>query len=267
MSEQVQQEQTPVDRADALKAKRAGQTCITVFVVFLVSLLSFGKAPISRVAGTDGSRVNFNLISCLGVAMGVFAFFFLLLRLKGILRLSMTRKALGLIGSLGLIAHTILAFLPLSYAARSVQPAGTAGNRPLGVGGSEQWVIDGKTYRISSTYHLQLPEGFQFTIEHPYRFGQAHRSMNDARALEIALPLMKYAYANGLHKRTSVTKLGQGKVVPSRIGVVLVERQGGTARGYRVALGLQQIKERMERMEPETPVGSDVPPDPDGARR
>jgi hypothetical protein len=82
MNEQAQQEQTPVDRGDALKAQRAGQTCIAVFVVFLVSLLSFGKAPISRVAGTDGSRVNFNLISCLGVAMGVFAFFFLLLRLK-----------------------------------------------------------------------------------------------------------------------------------------------------------------------------------------
>lgn len=257
MNQQTSNERAAVDRREASRIRRAGRTCITLFVVFLISVLSFGKAPFHTVTGTEGSRVNFDLISCLGVAMGIFAFIFLLLSFKRILRLSTARKVLGLIGGFGLIAHTILAlFLPLSYGAGAAQPVGTAGNQPFAQSGSEEWVIDGKTYCISSTYYLRLPEGFQFTIEYPYRFVQADTHMNDERALEIVFPMMKHAYRSNLYKRTSVTKLGQGQLVPSRIGVVLFERRGGSSRGYRVALSLDQIRERIEQ---DVPPGSTMP--------
>ncbi len=263
MTKQPAQEQAGLSKRDALKVKRTGQSSITMFVVFVISLLSFGQAPISRIAGTDGYRMNFNLFSCLGVAMGIFALIFLLTSYKRIMRLTKARKVLGLVGSIGLIVHTILAlFLPLSYGASAVRPAGTAGYRPMTVSGAEQWIIDGKTYSISSTHGLLLPDGLQFTIEYPYRFSDADRNMDDARALEIVFPLMEHAYRHNLYNRATVTKLGQGKVVPSRIGVVLLDRQGENTRGYRVALSLDRVRERMGRG---VAIGSDASPNPDGA--
>lgn len=248
MTEQMPSEQVAVDNKEALKTKRAGQTCITLFVVFVISLLSFGKAPLARVASSDGSRVNFNLISCLGIAMGVFAFVFLLAGFRRVLRLATAKKVLGLIGCFGLILHTILAlFLPLSYGAGTPAAVGTAGNQPLAQSGPEEWIVEGKACRIASTYYLRLPEGFQYTIEYSYRFSQDDGSMDDDRALALVFPLMKHAYTNGLHTRASVYKLGQGAITPSRIGVTLFEKDGGSTRVYRVALSLDQVKKRIEQ--------------------
>lgn len=241
-------EQAVADRREASRAKRVGQTCITLFVVFVVSLLSFGKPPVGRAMGVRGSGINLDLFSCLGVGMGIFALVFMLLSFKRIMRLSALRKILGMIGGAGLITHTILAlFFPLSYGGSTVELAERTANRLVLQAESEEWVIDGKTYSISSSYYLQLPEGLQFTIEYPYQFGSGDRNMDDARALEIAFPMMRHAYSNDLYKRSSVTKLGEGKMIPSRIGVVLYEKQGGGTRGYRIALSLSQIRERMER--------------------
>ena len=247
MAERILDEQAAaVNGKELLKAKRAGQTCITLFVVFLVSLLSFGKAPLARVVGTDGSRANLDLLSCLGIVAGVCALLFLLTRLPRVLRLSTARKVLGLIGCVGLIVHASLAlFMPLSYGASLAQGVGTAGQQPLAASGPEEWVIDGKTYKISSTYYLRVGGELQYTIEYPYQFGLADTNMNDERALAIVVPLMKHAYAQGLYKRTSVTKLGQGEMTPSRIGVTLFEKGEGETKGYRVALTLDQIKNRI----------------------
>ena len=247
MNEQTSNGQDAMDRRDAIRLKRTGQTCLTIFVVFLLSLLSFGKAPLGKTTDGAGFRINFNFISSLGVVMGIVAVLFLLVRFKRILRLPATRKVLGLTGCLGLAAHTLLAlFLPLSYGGGSSEPVGTAGNPPLARSGAEEWVVDGKTYKIASTYYLHLPEGFQFTIEYPHSFSQSHGEMNDARALDIVFPLMKHAYGNGLYKRASTIPIGQGKEV-TRIGVVLFEKQGGNVRGYRVALSLDQIRKRIEQ--------------------
>lgn len=264
MDERTSNEQTPADCREASVMKQAGQVSIFLFVIFVISLLSFGKAPLNKITGTNSSSVNFNLISCLGVGFGVFAFFFLLVRFKTILRIETATKVLGLIGGFGLITHTILAiFLPLSYQLGagfgSARPTGSAGFQPMAQSGAEEWVIDGKTYRISSTYYLRLSEGFQFTIGYPHQFNQGLDNMNKERALKIVFPLMKHAYRNNLHERASVTKLGQGKLTPSRIGVVLFDKQGGKASGFKVALSLDQIKKRISQA---PPAGSATPSDP-----
>jgi hypothetical protein len=248
MNEPTSNAQATVECREASNMKRIGQTAIALFVLFVISLLSFGKAPFDKVTDVEGYRVNFNLISGLGVLWGVVAFVFLLVRFKRVLRLPTPKKALGLIGGFGLIAHTIFAlFLPLSYSFGPAQGIRTGGRQPLAQSGSEEWVIDGRTYNIASTYYLRLPEGFQFTIEYSHRFSQAVEHMNDERALKIVLPLMKHAYRNNLYKRASVTKLGQGVLTPSRIGVVLFEKRGPKVGGYRVALSLDEIRKRIER--------------------
>ncbi len=265
MAEQILKDQTPVDNREASKIKRMGQTCTTFFVVFLISLLSFGKAPFAKIGSTEVSRVHFNIISCFGVAIGFFAFIFLLTSFRRVLRLATTKKVFGIIGCSGLILHTILAlFLPLSYAVGTTQTVGTAGNQALAQGGAEEWVVDSRSYKIASTYYLRLPEGLQYTIEYPYQFSQSDGSMDDERALEIVFPLIKHAYANDLYKGASVARVGQGVLVPSRIGVTLFEKHGEKTRGYRVALNLDQIKKRIKQ---ESASGFTTPSDPIGGLR
>ena len=246
MAEQVPDEQAAVDDKETRKVKRAGQTCVTIFVVFLISLLSFGKRPMETVSGTGGSSGNLNLISTLGIVMGVFALVFLLTSFRRVLRTTTMKKALGLVGCFGLIVHALLALAwPLSPG--GVFPAGTGGFHPLAQSGPEEWVVDGKTCKIASTYFLQLPEGFQFTINYPYPISQANANIDDTRALAIAFPLIKHAYTNGLYRRTTVAKIGEGAIVPSRIGVVLYEQVGENTHGRRVGLTLDQIKKRIDR--------------------
>lgn len=225
---------------------KVGQACIALFVVFVVALFAFGKAPLGVVAGKGGSSVNFDMLSSVGVLGGVFAVFFLPFRLPAILRLAPVKKVLGLIGGSGLIVHSVIAILmPLSYGSLHA-PAGTGGIPPMARSGAEQWVIDGQVYRIESTYCLRLPKGLQYTIDYPWKFDPSEGPMNDARALEIAFPLMKHAYQKGLYKRTRITKLGHGKVLPTRIGVSLFERRGDKVSGYRVALSINDIIWRIQ---------------------
>ncbi len=247
MTEQDQGVQTAEDRKEALKTKRSGRICIALFVAFLIVLLSFGRAPLRRVAGDDGSRIDFNLISLLGVGIGVFAVFYLPISFRRILRVSTARKVLGLIGGFGLVVHVLLVLLVSgSGGLGGGGPVATGGRPSMGRSGAEEWVIDGEKYRIAATYSLVLPEGLQYTIEYPYRFRPSDGQMNDRRALEIVFPLMKHAYEQGLYKRVSVAKLGKGKLNPSRIGVALFQKQGSYVGGYRVGLSLADIKKRIE---------------------
>jgi hypothetical protein len=250
MTAETSVEQTTAQAKEARKSKRAGQSCITLFVVavIVVAMMSFGKVPFVMSGGSDGSRLDFDLASCLGILMGFYAMLFMLTNIRRILSLPTARKVLGLIGGLGLIAHTVIALAaPLSYGVGTAGPVGSGGYMSIGRSGAEQWVVDGNTYAIASTYYLHLPQGLQYTIEYPVKLGASLESMNDKRALGIAFPLIKHAYVNGLYERLKVTKAGQGAVVPSRIGVTLVEWQEGNARGYRVAMSLNQIKKRIEQ--------------------
>jgi hypothetical protein len=251
MDQLVNPPQTADDPRRAKKIKRAGQSCITLFVVLavVVATLSFGKAAWVKVGDAQGYRLSFNFISSLGLLVGIYAVIFLASSLRTVLGLSSAKKVLGLIGSIGLICHSLVSLLmPLNYGGGAQPPAGAGGNPMFGQNGSEQWIIDGKTYQIASTYHLVLPEGpqyTQYTIEFPYQFTAADSRMDDQRAIEIAFPLMRYAVESGNYKRMSVYKLGEGNLEPTRIGVVLVERTGGQARGYRVALPVAEVQRRI----------------------
>ena len=232
--------------------KRAGGSCITLFVVFVIVLFAFGKSPVNRITGDGDSRINFNMISCLGIALGFYALFFIPIRLRTILKLTTAKKVLGLIGGIGLIIHSVIAIaMPLSYGT-APQPVGTSGNQPMARSGPERWQIDGNRYRIESTYHLNVSGGLQYTIEYPWKFKIPIAEMNDARALEIVFPLMKHAYEKGFYKRLKISKLGKGNMAVSRIGVTLFERRGKEVGGYKVALSLDEIKSRIEQGEPST---------------
>ena len=248
-------EQSDTAQPPPLKKPRsvrlAGQNCIVMFVVFLPVLFSFGQAFAGWTQGSSGRVTNFNVLSSVGIACGVYAAVFLPLRWRTIMTLSPVKKVLGLIGGFGLILHTLLAMLfPLPpLLTVGAGPGGAGGRAPMGRQGSEVWKIDGKTYQVAGTYCLKLPEGFQFTIEYPWQFGDfKNKKMDDARAIEIAFPLMKHAYEKELYKRLTITSVRRGRIAPTRIGVVLFEKADGGTRGYRVARSLDYIKKRIERM-------------------
>ena len=109
--------------------------------------------------------------------------------------------------------------------------------------GAETWVIDGKTYSIGSTYYLVLHPGerLQYTIEYLISDPQLIDGLNDERAGQIAMPLMKHAWKQRLFERSKVTSATSGTLKPSVIGVAITYRQGVRSRGFRVQRSIDQI--------------------------
>ena len=234
------------DAGETRAAKPLRRQSITLLVALGLTALAFGKAPLAYISAPEGSRLNFDFLSCLGILGGAYAVLVFAFHFRAILRPPGALKVLGLIGGIGLIVHTWLAlFFPLSYGA--ARPVGAGAYSIMGQYGAEQWQIDGRTCRVTGSYYLMLPQGIQYTIEYPWLFRPGDPPMIDEQALQIAFPLMKHAYQQGLHNRGTVTKVGHGRVAPSRIGVVLYAKQGGRTRGYRVALTLKEIKRRIDQ--------------------
>jgi hypothetical protein len=113
----------------------------------------------------------------------------------------------------------------------------------LAATGAQTWEIDGKTYSIGSTYYLVLPPGeqLQYTIEYLISDPQLLDGLNDERAAQIALPLMKRAWKQRLFERSRVTSSKGGELKPSWIGVAITYRQDARSRGFRVRRSLEQI--------------------------
>jgi len=65
--------------------------------------------------------------------------------------------------------------------------------------------------------------------------------MTDDAAMKAALPIMTYAYKNGLYKRSNVT-LNGAPTEPRLIGVVLVEPGTRGQKGYRIARSIREIE-------------------------
>ena len=261
VAEQTPNPQAEVDHVEASKIKRAMHNCIAMFIVFMISLFAFGKAPYQKIPTSDGYHFNFDPISCIAIAVGVFGLIVVLVGFRRILRRRSPMNVLGLLGCAGLTVHTILAlFAPLSYGA-SPSPAVDAGGNPLfDRRGSERWGVNGTIYNVASTYYVRVDKEFQFTIEYPHKFGDSLKDKNTERALKIAFPLIEHAYKNDLHNRTSTVKLGEGTLVPSRIGVALFENVGQKTRGYKVALSLEQIKKRFAQQSAAPPTTRSTPP-------
>jgi hypothetical protein len=109
--------------------------------------------------------------------------------------------------------------------------------------GAETWVIDGKTYSIGSTYYLVLHPGerLQYTIEYLTSDPHLLDGLNDERATQIAMPLMKHAWKQRLFERSMVRSATNGALKPSFIGVAITYREGVRSRGFRVQRSIEQI--------------------------
>jgi hypothetical protein len=109
--------------------------------------------------------------------------------------------------------------------------------------GPENWSVEGRSWKVTSTYYLALPEGLQFTIEVPV--ADVPATMADAE--RMAWPVMRHAYEKRIYARTHLSKLGGGSAAPERIGVSLFRSDGIHTKGMRVALSFAEIRDRIER--------------------
>ena len=123
----------------------------------------------------------------------------------------------------------------------------TSGHSPMAKQGPETWEINCKKMNITSTYYLALPEGLQYTIECPWKFGDPNQAISQEEAMIDAFPLIRYAYEKALYKRSSITKVGSGLMEATRIGVVLSETTGVRTRGYRIGLSITEIQEKLRK--------------------
>jgi hypothetical protein len=139
------------------------------------------------------------------------------------------------------------------------------------VSGPEVWTIAGNNYDIESTYLIVLPDlpdgTAQYTINYLCQTDVDPTSLSQERALELALPLMIYAYDQGLYQSAQVHKLGRkGKPLSiSRIGVAIIQKNAvGTkglvyahhSGGYRVALTLDENRAHEDTAKPAPPESS-----------
>ena len=109
--------------------------------------------------------------------------------------------------------------------------------------GAETWEIDGKAYSIGSTYYVVLPPGeqLQYTIEYLISDPHLLDGLDDERAVQIAMPLMKRAWKQRLFERSTVTSSKSGVLKASSIGVAITYREGARSRGFRVRRSIEQI--------------------------
>jgi hypothetical protein len=65
--------------------------------------------------------------------------------------------------------------------------------------------------------------------------------INDERAAQIAMPLMRHAWKQRLFERSEIRSARTGLLKPSLIGVAITYRDGNRSRGYRVQRSIAQI--------------------------
>jgi hypothetical protein len=150
--------------------------------------------------------------------------------------------ALALLLSVAL--RSSVAWGPSGCQARVGGPGTNAsvGFNPMGASGPEQWVVNGVASSVAATYYLALGPGqLQFTIEVPV----AEIPDTEAAALAVAWPYIRHAFEQKLYQRTSIKNVGEGSVQPSRIGVALFHKEGANTRGMRVALSMDEIRQRV----------------------
>ena len=146
-------------------------------------------------------------------------------------------------GRTALTTMAISICIALSATGCKVQIGSNVEPGAMAATGAETWVIDGKTYSIRSTYYLVLHPGeqLQYTIEYLISDPHLLDGLNDERAAQIAMPLMKHAWKQRLFERPAVTSATSGALKPSLIGVAITYREGVRSRGFRVQRSIDQI--------------------------
>ena len=121
------------------------------------------------------------------------------------------------------------------------QTQGAGGFLPIAASGPESWMVDGNQRQITATYYLDLPDGFQFTIEIPVD----DVPMVYSAALERAWPVIRYVFAQDIYLRTSIAGSRGVPREVTRIGVVLFRQDGARAKGMRTGMSLSEIRARL----------------------
>lgn len=244
-NQQVHEQVDAAGQPDDPALKKARRNCIIMLALCGVVAFSFGAAPVTTWDDGGISGFNFNLVSLLGLAGGVFAAGYLALRMRVVLRLSIPIRAAGLLAGAFLIVHSVVAI----SAPRSVGTGGqgVGGDTAIDRSGPHRWQVAGRARDIEGTYYLPMADGLQYTIVYLLAGARGLAQMHPDRALATAWPLMKHAYENGLHKHAKPATLGRGEMAVSRIGVVLLHHDGKRVRGIRAAMTLDEIKTRIGR--------------------
>jgi hypothetical protein len=123
--------------------------------------------------------------------------------------------------------------------------AGVGGAQPgprLAAAGPETWTIEGKSWRIESTYYLALPEGLQFTLDVPVE----KVPELEATALEQAWPVIRHVYVEKIYLRARVSAFGADNLEATRIGVSFFRKEGMRTHGMRVAMSVGEIRDRLQ---------------------
>ena len=139
------------------------------------------------------------------------------------------------------------------------QPTKTSQYPQLAVSGNEVWKIDNKDYHIEATYLIVFPDKtVQFTINYLSNDDLDMGALDNERAIDITFPIFKYAYENKLYESKHVWSKGQ-ELKASKIGVAIISKNTigkpgiahlSKARGYRIALSLDDIKARLDNLRP-----------------
>ena len=229
-------------------SKRVDRTCKKLFFLALVYAVFMGQG-LFIVSEVDGYKINF--VSAFGILLAFYCIFFVVRDSGAILKLSRFKMLLGFLGIAGFLTHAVLAlFAPVQLLQINVGRSvitGTAGFIPIAATGAEQWIIEGRSYNIKSSYFLVLPEGVQYTVTYQLPPAQLE-GLEDEQAELLAFPIMVHIVENELHLRTWIGTL-DGKVNPERIGITFLYSQGQGATGYRYGLSIGEIERRIAAAE------------------
>ncbi len=224
---------------------------IATILCLITTLLSFNRLPAGIRFGSSGFSYSINIIALLAWISGIWITLHFFRKKNQIKKAGSAYWVLSILAIVffSLNAGTSIARTALEIAGiKKVENPGmtAAGFAPMATMGKEIWDINGKKYQIRATYYLNVQNDLQYTIE--YEYPEARSINNENQALEVAMPLIKYAYTSGKYKRTTFHKFGK-KQETDRIGVAIFVQQGNSTRGYRTALTLDQIKTEIQSSE------------------
>jgi len=227
-------------RTEPRGARVAGYSATAIFVVFLITLLGFGRRPVTRTPGDGAGSVQIDLISCLGVAVGAYAVIFLALNLRKIFGLPLWKKAIGLIGVAGLTVHVVLALLVPSLLSGEPLLVQAHRGRAMWRQGTQVWKTSVWSYKIRSTYHLIGDEGLRYAIEYAWPLDVPLSEASPEQLKAVTLPLMICAYGRSEWQARGVTVSGERRT--THFEVVLYEAQGGGFHCRNVSRGVEEIR-------------------------
>lgn len=234
---------------NVISSKRVGRTCITLFFLAFVYAVFIGQG-LFIVSEGDGYKINF--VSAFGILLAFYCIFFVVRDYRAILKLSWFKMLLGFLGIAGFLTHAVLAlFAPAQLLQINVgRPviSGAAGFAPMAATGAEQWIIEGRSYNIESSYFLVFPEGVQYTVTYRVPLVQL-KGLENEQAELLAFPIMAHVVENELHLRSWIKTLDGEEVDPVRIGIIFLHSQGQDATGYRYGLSIDEIRKRIAAAE------------------